>query len=96
MTDLYIYYRVPDSYAAQLAPRVQAMQARLKAEQGVAGQLKRRPGSNEGVQTWMEIYLATNAGFDAALAAAVREAALSEQIDGKRHTEVFMDVDTCA
>lgn len=96
MTDLYIYYRVPDAQAAQLAPRVQAMQARLKAAHGVAGQLKRRPESNGGLQTWMEIYPATGAGFDAALAAAVQEAALSEQIDGKRHTEVFMDVDTCA
>jgi hypothetical protein len=96
MTDLYIYYRVPDSHAAHLAPRVLAMQAGLLAAHGVAGQLKRRPGSNEGLQTWMEIYLATGAGFDAALAAAVRDAALSEQIDGQRHTEVFMDVDPCA
>ena len=96
MGDLFIYYRVPDAHAAQLAPRVRAMQARLRAAHGVAGQLKRRPGSNDGQQTWMEIYLGTGAGFDAALAAAVQEAALSEQIDGNRHTEVFMDVDTCA
>ncbi|MES2317044.1 MAG: DUF4936 family protein [Pseudomonadota bacterium] len=96
MADLYIYYRVADGNAAQLAPRVQAMQARLQASHGIAGQLKRRPGSSDGMQTWMEIYLATGPVFDAALAAAVREAALSEQIDGKRHTEVFMDVDTCA
>ncbi len=91
MTDLYIYYRVPEANAAQLAPRVQAMQARLGS-----GQLKRRPGSTDGQQTWMEIYLDTGAGFDAALAAAVHDAALLEQIDGQRHTEVFMDVDTCA
>ena len=96
MSDLFIYYRVPDAHAGQLAPRVHAMQARLRAAHGVAGQLKRRPGSSDGQQTWMEIYLATGAGFDAALAAAVQEAALSEQIDGNRHTEVFMDVDTCA
>jgi len=96
MADLYIYYRVPDAVAAQLAPRVQAMQARLRAAHGVEGQLKRRPASSEGVQTWMEIYPNTRTGFDAVLAAAVQEAALLEQIDGKRHTEVFMDVDTCA
>ena len=96
MADLYIDYRVPDAAAAQLAPRVQAMQAGLKAAHGVAGQLKRRPGSNDGLQTWMEIYLGTEAGFDAALALAVREAALSEQIDGQRHTEVFTDVFPCA
>lgn len=96
MADLYIYYRVPDACAAQLAPRVQAMQARLRAAHGVEGRLQRRPGSSEGLQTWMEIYPDAEAGFDAALAAAVQDAALSEQIDGKRHTEVFMDVDTCA
>jgi hypothetical protein len=96
MADLFIYYRVPDANAAHLAPRVHAMQALLKSEHGVAGQLKRRPGSNDGRQTWMEVYLATGAGFDAALAAAVEQAALSEQIDGVRHTEVFMDVETCA
>jgi hypothetical protein len=96
MADLYIYYRVPEANAAQLAPRVRAMQARLATAHGIAGQLKRRPGSDLGLQTWMEIYLATGERFDAALEAAVLEAALSEQIDGKRHTEVFMDVDTCA
>jgi len=96
MADLYIYYRVPEAQAAQLAPRVRAMQARLAVAHGVAGQLKRRPQAAEGMQTWMEIYLATGAGFDAALATAVQEAAVLEQIDGQRHTEVFMDVDPCA
>jgi hypothetical protein len=96
MADLYIYYRVSEAQAAQLAPRVQAMQASLKAAHGVAGQLKRRPASQDGQQTWMEIYPATGAGFDAALAAAVLEAAIADQIDGQRHTEVFMDVETCA
>ena len=96
MDDLYIYYSVPDGHAALLAPRVLAMQARLRAAHGVAGQLKRRPGSQDGLQTWMEIYPNTEAGFDAALAAAVQDAALSELIDGKRHTEVFTDLSTCA
>jgi hypothetical protein len=96
MADLYIYYRVPDGQAAQLAPRVRAMQARLHAGHGIAGQLKRRPGSSDGLQTWMEIYEATGPGFDAALAAAVHDAALSEQIAGTRHIEIFMDVEPCA
>lgn len=96
MADLYIYYRVPDEHAALLAPRVLAMQARLAAAHAVPGQLKRRPGSADGLQTWMEIYPATGAGFDAALAAAVQDAALSDLIDGKRHTEVFTDLSPCA
>lgn len=96
MADLYIYYRVADAHAAQLAPRVLAMQAALAAQHGIAGQLKRRPESADGRQTWMEVYPATGAGFDAALHAAVHAAALSELIDGPRHTEVFTDLRPCA
>lgn len=96
MADLYIYYRVLDEHAALLAPRVLAMQARLAAAHAVSGQLKRRPGAADGLQTWMEIYPATGAGFDVALAAAVQDAALSDLIDGKRHTEVFTDLSPCA
>jgi hypothetical protein len=96
MADLYIYYRVPEAQAAQLAPRVQAMQAHLLALHGVAGRLKRRPGSSDGVQTWMEIYEGAGQDFNAALDAAVQQAALGGCIDGPRHTEVFMDVETCA
>ncbi len=95
MADLYIYYRVPDEHADRLAPRVQAMQASLAASLGVAGQLKRRPGSADGQQTWMEIYPATGPEFHAALTAAVHQGALSEFIAGKRHTEVFTDISTC-
>lgn len=91
MSDLYIYYRVRDEHAARLAPRVRAMQAALGS-----GQLKRRPGASDGVQTWMEIYPDAPPGFDTALALAVRQAALPELIAGERHTEVFMDLDPCA
>lgn len=91
MSDLYIYYRVPDEHAQQLAPRVRAMQAALGG-----GQLKRRPVSRDGMQTWMEIYPDAPDGFDAALALAVRQAALLELISGERHTEVFTDLSTCA
>ncbi len=96
MHDLYIYYQVRDEHAAALSLRVRAMQERLGAERGVTGQLKRRPQASDGLQTWMEIYPATNAGFDAALAVAVQDAALSELIAGNRHTEIFRDLDTCA
>jgi hypothetical protein len=96
MNDLYIYYQVRDEDAAALAPRVRAMQQRLALHHGVAGQLKRRPETEDGLQTWMEIYPATRAGFDAALAAAVADAALAQLTVGKRHTEIFTDLSTCA
>jgi hypothetical protein len=96
MADLYIYYQVREQLAPALAPKVRAMQAALAARYGVAGQLKRRPEARDGLQTWMEIYPATGAGFDAALASAVHDAALPELIEGPRHTEVFTDLITCA
>ena len=91
MADLYIYYRVRDEHAALMAPRVRAMQARLGA-----GQFKRRPGSSDGMQTWMEIYPDAADGFEAALAAAVTQANLPEFTQGARHTEIFTDVEPCA
>ena len=96
MNDLYIYYQVRIEDAAALSSRVRAMQARLAVDHGVAGQLKRRAETSEGAQTWMEIYLATGAGFDAVLAAAVANAALAQLTYGKRHTEIFTDLSTCA
>jgi hypothetical protein len=96
MVDLYIYYQVRDAHACTLEARVRAMQGRLAASHGIAGQLKRRPETKDGLQTWMEIYPATGAGFGAGLAAAEQEAGLSELIEGKRHTEVFTDLITCA
>jgi hypothetical protein len=96
MTDLYVYYKVRAENAARLEPLVRAMQARLAAIHGVAGQVKRRPLANDGVQTWMEVYPAAGEAFNAALADAERQAGLAGLIDGPRHTEVFTDLTPCA
>ena len=93
--DLYIYYKVRGEHAALLGPRVRAMQAALCARHGNSGQLKRRPDEQDGRQTWMEVYPDSGAGFAAALALAVNDAALGQWIDGPRHTEVFTDISTC-
>lgn len=94
--DLYIYYRVAPGRAGELHRRVTAMQARLAAETGVDVALKRRPGESGGLQTWMEIYLAVPAGFEARLAQAVEDAGLSSLAEGERHTEQFQDFTPCA
>jgi hypothetical protein len=44
----------------------------------------------------MEVYAGTPDGFEAVLAAAVRDAGLAELIDGERHIEFFMDIHPCA
>jgi hypothetical protein len=96
MVDLYVYYKVRDEDTPSLAPLVRAMQAQLVADQGVNAQLKRRPGNNDGLQTWMEVYPAVPAGFDAALARAVRDAGLEARLAGPRRTEVFTELPPCA
>ena len=87
MTDLYVYYRVNPANAAVLASRVRAMQAMLGS-----GQLKRRPGEKDGLQTWMEVYLSTGGDFAGRLAQAARDAGILPYIEGERHAEVFMDL----
>jgi hypothetical protein len=96
MVDLYVYYKVREEDADRLAPLVRAMQARLARSHGVAGQLKRRPEARDGLQTWMEIYLATDPAFGAALGFAASEAGLAGHIHGERRTEIFTDLTPCA
>jgi hypothetical protein len=98
--DLYVYYRVRAGDAASLLPRVRALQAQLAAAHGVAPQLKRRPcnadGGPDSLQTWMEVYPAATAGFADTLAQAADASDLALLIEGPRHTEVFMDIPSCA
>ena len=94
--DLYVYYRVRDEDAEQLLPRVRGMQAQLASAHGVAPQLKRRPESADGVQTWMEVYPAATPRFTDALAQAADASNLGPLVAGPRHTEVFMDIPSCA
>jgi len=96
MVDLYVYYKVRSEDTARLAPLVRGMQQDLAAREGVHGQLKRRPGDSDGLQTWMEVYPAAPAGFDAALARAADAAGFTAILAGARHTEVFTDLPPCA
>jgi len=96
MVELYIYYQVSDAHARQLQPLVQAMQAQLAAEHGVGTGLKRRPASEGGLQTWMEIYTDAGPAFGAALDAAAAAAGIERLVAGRRHTEVFEETPPCA
>jgi hypothetical protein len=96
VSDLYVYYKVRDADTAQLAPLVRAMQAALVASEGVSVQLKRRPGNQDGLQTWMEVYPSVPAGFDATLARAVDEAGFESLLAGPRRFEVFTELPPCA
>ena len=90
--DLYVYYKVDSSAATELAARVAAMQAGLSE----AAALRRRPGEQNGRQTWMEIYPDVPPGFDAVLAQAASDSGILGLIDGPRHTEIFVELQECA
>ena len=94
--DLYIYYRVPAAQAAELQERAAAMQRCLREEYGIVAELKRRPEEKDGCQTWMEVYEAVPPGFEDALERALAREGLAGLIDGQRHTEIFVDVCSCA
>jgi hypothetical protein len=96
MFDLYVYYQVTDAVAASLQTVVTAMQAALARSHGVVTGLKRRPESEQGLQTWMEIYTGTRAGFGEQLAAASAAAGIDRLVEGQRHTEVFTEMPPCA
>ena len=96
MIDLYVYYKVRAENAARLEPLVRAMQSRLCAKLGVAGNLKRRPDARDGMQTWMEVYPAVADTFAASLEVAAGDAGMAGLIEGGRHAEVFTDFAACA
>lgn len=94
--DLYIYYRVPAANAGLFQEKALAMQHALARECGVVTALKRRPDEQDGMHTWMEVYLAVADDFETRLNFALAENRLSALIDGARHTEKFLDAPLCA
>jgi hypothetical protein len=94
--DLYIYYHVRSDERDGFRAKALAMQHNLARDCGVATALKRRPEEKNGLQTWMEVYLAVGEDFESRLNQAVAAHGLSEWIQGRRHTEQFLDVSLCA
>ncbi|MBV8624869.1 MAG: DUF4936 family protein [Herbaspirillum sp.] len=98
--DLYIYYRVAPTQAHALHGKIKAVQMVLQGRFGIAGGLKRRPGEQDGLQTWMEVYehiaAPRAAEFTRALELALEDAGIPALISGPRHVEQFEDVASCA
>lgn len=95
--DLYIYYRVRVADAEAFQAKIAAMQDNFARQYGIATALKRRPVEQDGMHTWMEVYLGVAEDFAVKLEQAVAaDHQLSSFIDGKRHTEYFLDLSLCA
>jgi hypothetical protein len=96
MFELYIYYQVSDADAPRLLALVRDMQAAMAATHGVGTGLKRRPESEGGLQTWMEIYTGAGPALSIALDDAATAAGVAGLVTGRRHTEVFTEMPPCA
>jgi hypothetical protein len=90
--DLYVYYKVREADMAALHQRIVALQRQLAVAHGVAPQLKYRPGAQDGLQTWMEVYPHVGASFADALETACVQAGIGPLLAGPRHHEVFTDL----
>jgi hypothetical protein len=88
----YIYYRVQPARAEELAARMRALQAALRAETGVQGRLMSKRGEP---LLWMEVYegVADAEGFERTLERLVREhgVAAALQPGSPRHLECFVE-----
>lgn len=91
-TELFIYYRVREAAAVDALAAVREMQSRLRIEfPRLDARVMRRPETDKGLQTWMEIY-AIEGGMDDSLRqriAAQAQALLQPLIEGERHAEGF-------
>lgn len=96
MIDLYVYYKVRIEDAARLEPLVRRLQEQVAGIASGRARLLRRPGSLEGIQTWMEVYPAVSEPFAAELEAAAAGAGLDALIVGPRRAEVFVELTPCA
>lgn len=94
--DFYIYYRVKEINVAALQKCVRQMQNYLAKVCSITAMLKHQPDVRDGCLTWMEVYLAVPENFEMTLDKATSQFDLSRLIEGSRHTERFMDFDSCA
>ena len=94
--DCYIYYRAASRHQQQVATLAGELLLQLAQKTGAVTELKRRPETENDMQTWMEVYRNIPADFETQMEAAFQQTAMVSLIDGKRHLEYFMDVAPCA
>lgn len=96
--ELFVYYRIADADEAAAADALRHMQEDLvRSHPGLLTRRLRRPGSSDGLQTWMETYALPGPGVDAVVEADIASAAraLEPWTRGARHIEVFTTSGLC-
>jgi hypothetical protein len=93
-TELFIYYRIRETRAAEALSVVGEMHARLRSDfpQLLSRVLRRPAPDDNGLQTWMETYT-TDGGVSDELRSIIEAhaKALRPLIEGERHTEAFVE-----
>ena len=89
-TVLCVYYKVPITQHADAAPRVRAFQAELLlAWPDLSCELLQRPGSSNGIETWMETYRCAT-GLTLDMINATEQGAAMAGLPTPRHSERFI------
>ena len=92
---LYVYYRIPARSVAEARLAVQRAADAIGASAGHRPRMMRRPDSDpEGRQTWMEVYDPWNPAWAALVWDAHQESGLASLIEGERHEELFIDLES--
>ena len=94
--DCYVYYKSAQEQEPQIVRQVRILNDCLNAQMNIDLQLQRRPGVDDGMITWMEIYRNVPPEFDGALGAALKQTEIMALIQGERHAEYFEDAISCA
>lgn len=94
--DCYIYFKAAEHLSAQIIAFERELQTRLQQEYDICGTLQRRPDTNGGVHTWMEIYRDVPENFSALLQKILLQTQLQDLQYSERHAEYFMNVEVCA
>ena len=93
--DVYVYYAIAATDAASVRVAVAHLQRTLAQRYNVVSKLKRRVEEAIGLQTWMEIYPQVPHGFEQVIEQLASEAGLTALIEGKRHIEIFEEIEPC-
>ena len=94
-TSLYLYYRIPARNAAEARLAAQRAADSFEAGAGQRPRMMRRPDADhQGRQTWMEVYEGWNPAWAELVVRALRDSGLGSLIEGERHEELFIDLES--
>lgn len=94
--DCYVYYKTAQEHELQILQRVKMIQNYVNAQININLRLQRRPSTDNGVITWMEIYCGVPDTFNTVLADVVNQTEILSLIQGQRYAEYFEDAISCA